>query len=122
MPQPPTPRAQARPGHIFKHILKKVKYPTPLTPRAQALGVGGVGYLGVFHTFQNVFGNVKSWFSKCQNVQNQVSGFPKGRKMPHKQSTAAARIHQNGLEHKQTQTNAQLGVGYGVCAHLVLIA
>ena len=31
--------------------------PGPGPGRAWALGVGGVGYLGVFQFFQNVFGN-----------------------------------------------------------------
>ena len=38
--------------------------------RAGVLGVGGGGYLGVFHLFQNVFENVKSGFSECRNVRN----------------------------------------------------
>ena len=78
-----------KPGFdIFKHILKKVKYPPPSSGPGPWAGPGlgpwggGVGYLGVFHLFQNVFENVKSGFSKCPNVQNQVSGFPKGCKMP----------------------------------------
>ena len=31
---------------------------------------GGVGYLGVFHICLNAVENVKSRFSKCQNVRN----------------------------------------------------
>ena len=37
---------------------------------------GGVGYLGVFHLFQNVFENVKSGFSKFQMSRNQVFKMP----------------------------------------------
>ena len=103
---PPAPRAQDGPGHIFEHIFKKwntLKYPTPPTLRARprargwagpGLGPwGGVGYLRVFHIFQNVFGNVKSWSSKCPNVQNQVSGFPKGRKMPNHTHAISLSMH-----------------------------
>ena len=43
--------------------------PGPGPGRAWALGVGVVGYFGVFHLFQNVFENVKSGLSKCQNVK-----------------------------------------------------
>ena len=85
---PPPPPQGPRPGPAQGPGPLHPPRPPPAAPgpgpgRAWALGVSGVGYSGVFHSFQNVFENIKLWFSKCPNVQNQVSGFPKGRKMPH---------------------------------------
>ena len=53
-----------------------------------------MGYLGVFHLFQNVFENVKSGFSKFQNVkkpgfQNAKSS---GLKMPECQDSGFSKM------------------------------
>ena len=79
IPHPPTPRAQARPGPgAAAPPQQRPRAPGPGPGRAWALGVGGVGYLGIWGS-QTVFKmSLKMSNTGFQNIElSRIQDFSK---------------------------------------------